>query len=120
MKRRNKNCQAWRILHWQGAQYERDRSEYQALLDRAYFAMYRNRTHFVGPCWRRMTHEAVLQHFIGQSTTNETVLTRAEFYSSIDKAKTRYLSVEHRCAHRSWHVVAFALQPRDYGCHLFS
>jgi predicted NAD-dependent protein-ADP-ribosyltransferase YbiA (DUF1768 family) len=85
MKGRNKRWQERQILHWQGAQYERDGSKYQKLLDRAYFEMCSQSDSF-----RRAllaTQDAVLQHSIGKSKTNETVLTRTEFTSRLTKLR---------------------------------
>ena len=67
-------------LYWNGKIYKRDSEEYQILLNRAYNRLYENEG------FRRAleaTNKATLEHSIGKSKINETVLTRQEFCSRL-------------------------------------
>lgn len=79
-----KNWQSNQTLHWQGVEYKREGLEYQALLDRAYFAMAKNDS------FRRAliaTGDAELEHSIGRSNAKETVLTRKEFCNRLVRVR---------------------------------
>lgn len=67
-------------LYWNGKIYKRDSEEYQILLNRAYNRLYENEG------FRRAleaTNKATLEHSIGKSKINETVLTKQEFCSRL-------------------------------------
>ena len=71
-----KNWQESQTLYFQGVAIKRDSDEYQKLLDEAYEALAKNSSFRAALL---ATQNAVLEHSIGRSKTNETVLTRSEF-----------------------------------------
>ena len=72
------------ILYWNGIEYPRESKEYQDLLDRAYEALAQNRS-FQNALIA--TRDAVLTHEIGKSKENETILTKREFISRLNKIR---------------------------------
>ncbi len=74
----------WKVdqkLYWKGITYERKSSEYQELLDRAYYEMTIQSDSF-----RRAllaTQKATITHSIGRSKESDTVLTEREFCSRL-------------------------------------
>ena len=73
-------------LYWNGVEYARDSKEYQELLDRAFDALSEN-TSFQKALIA--SGKAVLTHEIGKSKENETVLTKREFISRLNKIRDR-------------------------------
>ena len=73
-------------LYWNSVEYKRDSKEYQALLDRAYEALSEN-TSFQKALIA--SGKSVLTHEIGKSKENETVLTKREFISRLNKIRDR-------------------------------
>ena len=82
-----KHWQQDQTLYWKGQPIKRDSQEYQALLDRAYDALYCNPGFQAAllACGK----QATFTHSIGKIKQNETVLTRAEFCSRITKLHAR-------------------------------
>jgi predicted NAD-dependent protein-ADP-ribosyltransferase YbiA (DUF1768 family) len=81
---KRKNWQTSQTLYWQGKAYKRESTEYQELLDRAYFAMAKNDS------FRRAliaTGDAELDHSIGRTNPKETVLTRKEFCNRLHRVR---------------------------------
>ena len=85
MRGKNKRWWKYQILYWQGVELNRDSREYQALLDKAYWAMYEQNQGFRTAL--NSTQSAVLTHSIGKSNIRETVLTEAEFCSRLMKMR---------------------------------
>lgn len=85
-KGRNKKWFLTQKLYWQGVEYDRKSQEYQDLLDRAYDALAEN-TSFQKALLA--SGKSVLTHKIGKSKQNETVLTRKEFISRLNKIRDR-------------------------------
>lgn len=75
-------------LYWKGVEYSRDSKEYQELLDRAFNALSEN-TSFQKALIA--SGKATLTHEIGKSKENETVLTKREFISRLNKIRDRLL-----------------------------
>jgi predicted NAD-dependent protein-ADP-ribosyltransferase YbiA (DUF1768 family) len=73
-------------LYWNGVVYERSSNEYQELLDRAFDALAEN-TSFQKALLA--SGKATLTHEIGKSKENETVLTKREFISRLNKIRDR-------------------------------
>lgn len=73
-------------LYWNGVEYKRDSKEYQELLDRAFDAL-SNNTSFQKALIA--SGKSVLTHEIGKSKENETVLTKREFISRLNKIRDR-------------------------------
>ena len=73
-------------LYWNGIEYDRGSKEYQDLLDRAFDALSEN-TSFQKALLA--TGNATLTHEIGKSKENETVLTKREFISRLNKIRDR-------------------------------
>jgi len=83
---KKKNWQETQTLWWQGEPMKRDSQEYQDFLDEAYEALSKNDS------FKRAllaTQDAVLEHSIGRSKENETVLTRREFCSRLMKLREK-------------------------------
>lgn len=80
-KSRNTAWQRVQTLWWQGQPMRRDGKEYQALLDRAYQAMYAQCESFRKAL--AATGKAVITHSIGKSKESETVLTERELCSRL-------------------------------------
>ena len=78
---KKRNWRRDQTLYFQGEPIKRDSPEYQALLDEAYFEMFRQnkkaRAALVA------SGNAVLTHSIGKKNISETVLTRSEFCSRL-------------------------------------
>ena len=73
-------------LYWNGKEYKRDSTEYQELLDRAFDSLSKNDS------FRRAllaSGDSVLTHEIGKSKENETVLTKREFISRLNKIREK-------------------------------
>jgi len=78
-------------LYWMGKEYERESEEYQKLLDRAFNALSKNDS------FRKAllaSGNSVLTHEIGKSKESETVLTRREFISRLNKIRERFKDEE--------------------------
>lgn len=73
-------------LNWNGVEYKRDSKEYQELLDRAFDAL-SNNTSFQKALIA--SGKANLTHEIGKSKEGETVLTKREFISRLNKIRER-------------------------------
>ena len=80
----NKNWYTSQTLWWKGQPIKRSSKEYQDLLDKAYMELYKN-TKFKKAL--EATHNATLQHSIGKSKTNNTILTKREFCSRLTKLR---------------------------------
>jgi hypothetical protein len=74
---RNQAWQRVQKLWWKGVEYDRKGKEYQALLDRAYKAMFEQNDSFRKALLA--TGNATITHSIGNSKEAETVLTEREF-----------------------------------------
>lgn len=85
-KGKNKKWFLTQKLYWKGVEYDRKSDEYQELLDRAYDALAEN-TSFQKALLA--SGKSVLTHNIGKSKQNETVLTRREFISRLNKIRDR-------------------------------
>ena len=75
-------------LYWNGVVYERESKEYQELLDKAFDALSEN-TGFQKALIA--SGKSVLTHEIGKSKETETVLTKREFISRLNKIRERLL-----------------------------
>lgn len=73
-------------LYWNSVVYDRSSKEYQELLDRAFDALSEN-TSFQKALLA--SGKATLTHEIGKSKENETVLTKREFISRLNKIRDR-------------------------------
>ena len=85
-QKRNKNWKRFQKLWWQGQEYDRHGTEYQALLDRAFNSLARNES------FRRAllaTHNSTLTHSMGKSKESDTVLTEREFCSRLEALRIR-------------------------------
>lgn len=71
-------------LYWQGVAYKRDSAEYQALLDRAYDALSKNKSFAKALL---ATNNATITHSIGKSDQTRTVLTKNEFCNRLMKLR---------------------------------
>ncbi len=80
----NKNWQRTQTLWWKGNPIKRNSKEYQALLDKAYMALYQN-TKFRKALEASMN--STLTHSIGGSKYQETILTKTEFCSRLTKLR---------------------------------
>jgi predicted NAD-dependent protein-ADP-ribosyltransferase YbiA (DUF1768 family) len=85
-KGKNKNWYTDQKLYWNGVVYERESKEYQELLDRAFNALSEN-TGFQKALIA--SGKSVLTHEIGKSKESETVLTKREFISRLNKIRDR-------------------------------
>jgi predicted NAD-dependent protein-ADP-ribosyltransferase YbiA (DUF1768 family) len=73
-------------LYWNGKEYKRDSKEYQELLDRAFDSLSKNDS------FRKAllaSGDSVLTHEIGKSKESETVLTKREFISRLNKIREK-------------------------------
>jgi len=84
-----KNWHKKQVLYWQGEEIERDSPEYQALLDRAFDALYQN-TGFQKAL--RAAGNASFTHSMGKRKRSETVLTTSEFCSRLTRLRDRLLT----------------------------
>jgi hypothetical protein len=87
---RTRTWQKVQTLWWRGEPLDRHGPEYQAVLDRAYRAMFEQ-----SPAFRRAlfaSGNAVLKHSIGRTRTSETILTVAEFCSRLTALRAELLS----------------------------
>jgi uncharacterized protein YyaL (SSP411 family) len=73
-------------LNWNGKEYDRSSKEYQELLDRAFDALSQN-TGFQKALLA--SGDSTLTHEIGKSKENETVLTKREFISRLNKIREK-------------------------------
>jgi hypothetical protein len=73
-------------LYWNGVEYDRKSKEYQDLLDRAFDALSKN-TSFQKALLA--SGKSVLTHKIGKMKENETILTRKEFISRLNKIREK-------------------------------
>ena len=85
-KGKKKNWYTDQKLYWNGVVYERESKEYQELLDRAFNALSEN-TGFQKALIA--SGKSVLTHEIGKSKESETVLTKREFISRLNKIRDR-------------------------------
>lgn len=86
-KGRGKNWQRTGKLHWNGREVDRFSPEYQELLDRAFEALYTT-----NESARRAllaTGDATLEHTMGKKSPRDTVLTRSEFCSRLNRLRER-------------------------------
>lgn len=86
-KKRNKVWKRLQKLWWQGKEFDRHSNEFQQLLDRAFAAMAEQCHNF--RLALLATGQAVLEHSIGSSDPNNTVLTEVEFCSRLTVMRTR-------------------------------
>jgi hypothetical protein len=80
---------AWyttQTLYWKGVPYKRQGKEYQALLDRAYVAMYEQSESFK-KALLAAGKDASFTHTIGNSDPTRTVLTVSEFCGRITRLR---------------------------------
>ncbi len=89
-----KDWQSRQKLHWNGVEYDRKGDGYQKLLDRAYQAMCDQNEGFRKALLA--TQNATLEHSIGRSKQNETVLTRTEFCSRLLKLRRELQDKENK------------------------
>ena len=78
-------------LYWNGKEYDRKSDEYQKLLDRAFKALSKN------DGFRKAllaSGSSVLTHEIGKSKESETVLTKREFISRLNKLREKFKEEE--------------------------
>jgi hypothetical protein len=75
------------ILWWRAKAYDRLSDDYQALLDRAFEALFEQAPRFRNAL--SATGRAILMHRIGKSDRCETILTASEFCSRLDRLRTR-------------------------------
>lgn len=73
-------------LYWKNVEYDRSSTEYQELLDCAFDALSEN-TSFQKALLA--TGKATLTHEMGKSKENETVLTKREFISRLNKIRDK-------------------------------
>lgn len=73
-------------LYWNGKEYKRDSKEYQELLDRAFEALSKNDSFKKALL---ASGDSVLTHEIGKSKESETVLTKREFISRLNKIREK-------------------------------
>ncbi len=73
------------ILWWRGEEYDRHGPDYQALLDRAYEALFWASKSFREALWD--TGSAFLVHPMGSTNPRETILTEAEFCTRLMKLR---------------------------------
>ena len=85
-KGRGKNWRVKQKLYWNGVEYDRSSDEYQDLLDRAFDALSEN-TGFQKALLA--SGNSVLTHELGKSKENETVLTKREFISRLNKIRDK-------------------------------
>lgn len=85
-KFKGKKKKWWRDqkLYWKGVEYARGGEAYQALLDRAFWALSENEGFTKALL---ATGDATLTHSIGKVKQTETVLTRSEFCSRLTKIR---------------------------------
>lgn len=89
---RNRAWKTENALWWRGVKFPRDSDEYQELLDQAYLAMARQNEAF---CKALIdSGEATLAHTIGKNSKMDTILTRDEFCSRLEKLR-RHLNKGH-------------------------
>jgi predicted NAD-dependent protein-ADP-ribosyltransferase YbiA (DUF1768 family) len=74
-------------LWWRGKPVDRLSDEYQALLDRAYDALFEQNKKFRDAL--AATGEAVLVHSIGSDDLTETILTPGEFCARLERLRGR-------------------------------
>ena len=73
-------------LYWNSVEYDRSSKEYQDLLDRAFNALSENSSFQKALL---ASGKSTLTHEIGKSKENETVLTKREFISRLNKIRDR-------------------------------
>jgi predicted NAD-dependent protein-ADP-ribosyltransferase YbiA (DUF1768 family) len=88
-KSTGKNKAWWRTqtLYWNGAEIDRHSSEYQDLLDRAYFQLAQNSS------FRKAllaTKGATFTHSIGKNDSSHTILTVSEFVHRLYRIRNYY------------------------------
>ncbi|MGD9868404.1 MAG: hypothetical protein AB7U38_10450 [Hyphomicrobiales bacterium] len=84
----------WRhsqMLHWRGAAFDRHGAEYQALLDRAYDALFEQSAGFREAL--AATGTRPLAHSMGRSEPHQTVLTIEEFCGRLARLRSRLAKV---------------------------
>jgi len=85
-KGKSKKWYLTQTLYWNGEEYKRDSKEYQELLDRSFDSLSKNES------FRKAllaSGNSTLTHEIGKSKENETVLTKREFISRLNKIRER-------------------------------
>jgi predicted NAD-dependent protein-ADP-ribosyltransferase YbiA (DUF1768 family) len=82
--KRNKAWKSRQSLWWSGERYDRDSKAYQALLDRAFNALSKNKKFAKDLI---ATGDSVLVHTIGKNKITDTVLTEKEFCSRLMKIR---------------------------------
>ena len=78
-------------LFWLGKEYDRKSDDYQKLLDRAFLALSKNEG------FRKAllaSGNSTLTHEIGKSKESETVLTKREFISRLNKLREKFKNEE--------------------------
>ncbi len=84
-KGKHKNWRVTQKLYWQSKEIDRHSKEYQDLLDRAYFALFQNKSFQAALL---ATNDTILGHSIGKRRPNETVLTVGEFISRLNNLRS--------------------------------
>lgn len=84
-KGKNKKWQKTGNLYWKGKVIPRNSESYQELLDKAYNALAQNQSFKKALL---ATGNATLTHSLGKNKTSETVLTKTEFVSRLNKIRT--------------------------------
>lgn len=86
-KKRGSSKKWWKnqTLYWQGVEYKRKSKEYQKLLDKAYYEMYKQSDSFKKALIA--SGDSTLTHKIGKNNKSETVLTKQEFISRLYKLR---------------------------------
>ena len=87
-KCKNKKWWKTQTLYWKGEEISRDSERYQELLDEAFNALAQN-TSFQKALLA--TQNATLTHSLGKKKTSETVLTRQEFTSRLNRIRSELL-----------------------------
>lgn len=87
-KRKGRPKKWWtkQTLYWKGKEYPRESKEYQELLTRAYDALFENSS------FRKALSASVnatLTHNIGKSKEKETILTKREFISQLERLRKK-------------------------------
>jgi len=83
-KKRNKAWKSQQTLWWRGVVYPRGSIKYQMLLDRAYKQLYKNRKFKKALL---STRNATLRHSLGANKRKDTVLTKREFCSRLERLR---------------------------------
>ena len=92
-QKRNKAWKSIQTLWWKGKSYKRNSKEYQNLLDRAFEALFTNKK-FKNDLLS--TNNAILNHSIGKSKIQDTVLTEKEFCNRLMKLRDKNIGKDEK------------------------